>query len=63
MKKKNFITIRIDDGFKIDLEKVHSDLNEILPCGVSQTYAIRMLLTMGLESFQTGDGFQRLRSA
>ena len=63
MTKKKFLTIRIDDDFKGNLDWVHNDLNHFLPCGVSQTYAVRLLLTMGLDAYKNEEGFLKRRAA
>jgi hypothetical protein len=63
MEKRRFLTIRIDDDARVELDKICEEFNKMLPCGVSQTYVVKTLLAMGMETFEREDGFVRLRSA
>jgi hypothetical protein len=62
-KKKKFLTIRIDEEVRGELDKIYDEFNKMLPCGVSQTYVVKTLLAMGMETFEKQEGFIRLRSA
>jgi hypothetical protein len=55
-KKHLWKTIRIDEKFKDDLERVHNDLNNMLHIEVSETYALRMLIAMGFEAYNKAEG-------
>ena len=54
--KDSWKTIRIDEEFKDNLKRVHSDLNSMLHIQVSETYALRMLIAMGIEAYNKSDG-------
>ena len=57
MKNKNkWVSCKLSDELRENLDRVHMELNRMLRVGVSKSYALQTLIEMGIDAFDENKG-------